>query len=64
MDDGYGTCEWCGWSGRLRADGTMRRHRPQRDSGRTGASGSLPQDLHADYCKGSLTTPYKPSINH
>lgn len=30
MADGYGVCPHCLWNGKLRRDGTVRRHRDQR----------------------------------
>lgn len=59
MDDGYDACSYCGWAGKLRKDGTMRKHRVARDSGRIGSTGSLPQDPHGPACKGSGTAPWK-----
>ncbi|MGW0134845.1 hypothetical protein [Streptomyces sp. NPDC003299] len=56
--DNYGSCEWCGWNGLLRKDGTMRKHRPQKDAGRTGRTGSLPQHMHAPFCQGSGKAPF------
>lgn len=59
MDDGYDTCTYCGWAGKLRQNGTMRKHRERADSGRTGSTGSLPQDPDAPFCKGSGAEPWK-----
>lgn len=56
----YGSCEYCGWAGLLRKDGLMRRHRPQRDSGKSGPTGSRTQDMGSEHCKGSLAESYKP----
>lgn len=59
--DGYGMCDWCGWNGLLREDGMMRRHRPMTQAGgKSGRTGSLPQDMHADHCNGSGEAPYAP----
>jgi hypothetical protein len=59
MDDDYDTCSYCGWAGKLRKDGTVRKHREARDSGRIGSTGSLPQDPNGPICKGSGTEPWK-----
>lgn len=59
MDDGYDTCPYCQWAGKLRKDGTMRTHREAADSGRIGSTGSLPQDPNAPICKGSGQEPWK-----
>jgi hypothetical protein len=56
----YGSCEYCRWSGLLTKDGLMKQHRRAKDSGRTGSTGSLPQDKSAEICKGSGKAPYKP----
>src|SRR5690606_3055294 len=56
--DDYGACEWCGWNGLLRKDGTMRKHRQPKNWGRPGRTGSLPQDMHAPFCKGSGQPPH------
>lgn len=58
-DDGYDTCPYCGWAGKLRKDGTVRKHRERSDSGRIGSTGSLPQDPHGPICKGSGMEPWK-----
>lgn len=57
MDDGYGTCTECRWSGKLRKDGTMRKHHVAKDSGKPGATGSFPQDMGAPICQGSGEDP-------
>lgn len=59
MDDDYDLCVYCGWAGKLRKDGTMRKHRERADSGRVGSTGSLPQDPHAPICKGTGVEPWK-----
>lgn len=53
LDDGYSTCVYCGFAAKTRTDGTMRKHRVAKDSGRIGSSGSLPQDPHGPICQGS-----------
>lgn len=58
MGDGYDTCPYCRWAGKLRADGTMRKHREAVDSGRIGSTGSLPQDPNAPVCKGTGEKPW------
>lgn len=58
MDDGYGTCTECPWAGKLRKDGTMRKHREAANSGRVGSTGSLMQQRHGDICKGSYHEPH------
>jgi hypothetical protein len=58
MDDGYGTCPYCKWAGKLRKDGTMRKHREAVDAGRIGSTGSLPQAPHGSVCKGSGEEPW------
>ncbi|MET9480991.1 hypothetical protein [Streptomyces sp. NPDC006638] len=59
MSDEYDTCAYCGWAGKLRKDGTMRKHRERADSGRLGVTGSLPQDPNGPVCKGSGMEPWK-----
>jgi hypothetical protein len=58
-DDGYDTCPRCKWAGKLRQDGTMRKHREAVDAGRIGSTGSLPQDPHGPICKGSGEKPWQ-----
>ena len=58
-DDGYDTCPYCRWAGKLRKDGTMRKHRVAVDAGRIGSTGSLPQDPHGPACKGSGEKPWQ-----
>ncbi|MFC7983793.1 hypothetical protein [Streptomyces sp. NPDC057336] len=53
LDDGYTTCVYCGFTAKGRKDGSMRKHRVAKDSGRIGSSGSLPQDPHGPICQGS-----------
>lgn len=53
MDDGYRTCVYCGFTAKARKDGTMRKHRVAKDSGRHGSTGSLPQEPHGPICKGT-----------
>lgn len=57
-DDNYATCPNCKWAGKLRKDGTMRKHRVAVDAGRIGSTGSLPQAPHGDICKGSGEKPW------
>jgi hypothetical protein len=59
MDDGYATCPHCKWAGKLRKNGTMRKHRVAVDAGRIGSTGSLPQDPHGPSCKGSGEKPWE-----
>lgn len=58
-DDGYDTCPYCRWAGKLRKDGTMRKHRVAVDAGRIGSTGSLPQDPHGPVCRGSGEKPWQ-----
>lgn len=58
MDDGYDTCPRCKWSGKLRKDGTMRKHRESVDMGHFTMAGGLPQQTHGDICKGSGEKPW------
>lgn len=57
-DDSYATCPRCKWAGKLRKDGTMRKHRESVDMGRFTMSGGLPQQPHGDTCKGSGEKPW------
>lgn len=57
-DDNYATCPRCKWAGKLRTDGTMRKHREAVDAGRIGSTGSLPQDPHGPVCAGSGEKPW------
>lgn len=57
-DDSYDTCPRCKWAGKLRKDGTMRKHRVAVDAGRIGSTGSLPQETHGPVCKGSGEKPW------
>ncbi|MDX3582519.1 hypothetical protein [Streptomyces europaeiscabiei] len=58
-DDRYDTCPRCKWAGKLRKDGTMRKHRVAVDAGRIGSTGSLPQDPHGPVCQGSGEEPWQ-----
>lgn len=58
-DDSYAACAHCGWNGKLRKDGTMRKHREAADSGKIGSTGSLPQAPDAPICKGSGVKPWE-----
>jgi len=58
MDNGYATCPRCKWAGRLRKDGTMRKHRESVDMGHFTMSGGLPQQTNGDVCKGSGEKPW------
>lgn len=53
LHDGYTTCVYCDYTAKARKDGTMRKHRVAKDSGRIGPTGSLPQDPHGPICQGS-----------
>ena len=53
LHDGYTTCVYCDYTAKARKDGTMRKHRVAKDSGRIGSTGSLPQDPHGPICQGS-----------
>lgn len=57
-DNRYDTCPRCKWAGKLRKDGTMRKHRVAVDAGRIGSTGSLPQDPHGPVCQGSGEKPW------
>lgn len=61
-DDRYDTCPRCKWAGKLRKDGTMRKHRVAVDAGRIGSTGSLPQDPHGPVCQGSGEKPWEPGL--
>lgn len=61
-DDSYATCPRCKWAGKLREDGTMRKHRESVDMGRLTMSGGLPQQSHGDICKGSGEKPWEPGL--
>ena len=58
-NDGYDTCPRCKWAGKLRKNGTMRKHRVAVDAGRIGSTGSLPQDPHGPVCEGSGEKPWE-----
>lgn len=58
-DNRYDTCPRCKWAGKLRKDGTMRKHRIAVDAGRIGSTGSLPQDPHGPVCQGSGEKPWQ-----
>lgn len=53
MDDGYRTCHYCGFTAKMRKDGTMRKHREAKDSGHIGSTGSFPQDPNGPICEGT-----------
>ena len=55
----YEPCDYCGWNGVTRKDGTMRAHRPQTDAGRVDATGTLPQMPDGPLCAGSHQAPYR-----
>lgn len=61
-DNSYDTCPRCKWVGKLRKDGTMRKHRESVDMGRLTMSGGLPQQTHGDVCKGSGEKPWEPGL--
>jgi hypothetical protein len=58
-DTSYATCPRCKWAGKLRKNGTMRKHRVAVDAGRIGSTGSLPQDPHGPICEGSGEKPWE-----
>jgi hypothetical protein len=60
--DEYGVCPHCLWNGKVRNDGTIRRHhqRSQAEQGRTGRNGEMPQDKHLPLCTGEGEQPYDP----
>lgn len=61
-DDSYATCPRCKWAGKLRKNGTMRKHRESVDMGRFTMSGGLPQQPNGDICKGSGEKPWEPGL--
>jgi hypothetical protein len=61
-DDSYATCPRCKWAGKLRKDGTMRKHRESVDMGRFTMSGGLPQQRHGDICQGSGEKSWEPGL--
>lgn len=61
-DDSYATCPRCKWAGKLRKDGTMRKHRESVDMGHFTLSGGLPQQPDGDVCPGSGEKPWEPGL--
>ncbi|MFI7293979.1 hypothetical protein [Streptomyces sp. NPDC050121] len=61
-DNDYATCPRCKWAGKLRKNGTMRKHRESVDMGRFTMSGGLPQQPHGDICEGSGEKPWEPGL--
>lgn len=61
-DDSYATCPRCKWAGKLRKDGTMRKHRESVDMGHFTPSGGLPQQRHGDICQGTGEKPWEPGL--
>ncbi|HEY6114641.1 MAG TPA: hypothetical protein VI172_01670 [Candidatus Dormibacteraeota bacterium] len=61
-DNSYANCPNCKWAGKLRKDGTMRKHRESVDMGRFTMSGGLPQQTHGDICKGSGEKPWETGL--
>jgi len=61
-DDSYATCPRCKWAGKLRKDGTMRKHRESVDMGHFTLSGGLPQQPDGDICQGSGEKPWEPGL--
>jgi hypothetical protein len=61
-DNSYATCSRCKWAGKLRKDGTMRKHRESVDMGRFTMAGGLPQQPDGDICKGSGEKPWEPGL--
>lgn len=61
-DNSYASCPRCKWAGKLRKDGTMRKHRESVDMGHFTMSGGLPQQRHGDICKGSGEKPWEPGL--
>lgn len=61
-DDSYATCPRCKWAGKLRKDGTIRKHRESVDMGRLTMAGGLPQQPHGDICKGTGEKSWEPGL--
>lgn len=61
-DDSYATCPRCKWAGKLRKDGTMRKHRESVDMGHFTTAGGLAQQTHGDICPGSGEKPWEPGL--
>lgn len=61
-DDSYATCPRCKWAGKLRKDGTMRKHRESVDMGHFTLAGGLPQQPDGDICPGSGEKPWEPGL--
>lgn len=61
-DESYATCPRCKWAGKLRKDGTMRKHRESVDMGHFTLAGGLPQQPNGDICPGSGEKPWEPGL--
>jgi hypothetical protein len=61
-DNSYANCPRCKWAGKLRKDGTMRKHRESVDMGHFTLSGGLPQQPDGDICPGSGEEPWEPGL--
>jgi hypothetical protein len=61
-DNSYAICPRCKWAGKLRQDGTMRKHRESVDMGHFTLAGGLPQQPDGDICPGSGEKPWEPGL--